>query len=259
MVTRSQMTCLFALACAVGGVAVPASGENVLMILVEKSPAGEGFAYDFGFSLAKDSATSCSLTIEPDTYSCSLVEGGWFPEARFWADNGSLTELELQTLLAKNWVFTWNGESSPTIAVVKFGSTWIDDFPPQPAIKSLEQYADSAIIRWDVNPGSVDIGYFAVDAVDPLGWDSTETWLGPDATSYKFALPCEGVYTARVAKVHKRIGNVSTDVQIQQGSWDLTPGGGWFQYWCVDQRPYGVRECVSTQKMSWSRLKALYR
>jgi hypothetical protein len=263
MMTRSQMICLFALACAVGGVAVPASGENVLMILVEKSPDPDvkgAFLYEFGFSLAKEAATSCSLTIGIDTFSCSLLEGGWFPEARFRVKR---TETQLVALLAKSWVFTWNGESLlSTIAVVKFGSTWIDDFPSQPTITSLTNDGPSrGIVCWEVDPdlpGSPDISYFAVDVVSPPYWDEN-FGLGPDATECSFDLPGDGVHTARVAKVHKLIGNVSTDVQIQQGSWDYTPGGGWFQYWCIDQCPYGVWGGISTQEMSWSSLKALYR
>lgn len=257
MMTRSQMACLFALACAVGGVAMPASGENGLMILVEKSPAGEGaFAYNFGFSLARDAATSCSLTIGLDTFSCSQMDGEWFPEARFWVENGSITETKLQTLLAKEWVITWNGESLPTIAVIKFGSTWIDDFPSQPTITSLANDAGSGIIRWEPGlPGSVGIEYFAVDVVDPQDW---EIQAGPLATECSFALPPDGNYTARVAKVHERIGDVTTDVQIKEGNWSLGTVG-WFQYWCVDQCPFGAWGGISTQEMSWSSLKALYR
>jgi len=257
MMTRIQMTCLFALACAVGGVAAPAAGENSLMILVERSHAGEGaFKYDFGFSLARDAATSCAITIGSQTYGCSQMDGGWFPEARFWEENGSLTEAALRTLLVGSWIITWNGGSSPTIAVVTFGSTWIDDFPPLPIITSVSNDAPSrGSVHWEVNPGSVGINYFAVDVVDSQDW---EIQAGPLATECSFDLPVDGNHTVRVAKVHERIGDVSTDIQIQQGNWELGPGG-WFEYWCVDERPFQVREGVSIQEASWGFLKALYR
>lgn len=265
---RSQVICLFALVCAAWCVALPASGANDLMILVEKSPAGEGvFKYDFGFKISKDAATSCAITIGSQTYNCSQMEGEWFPEASFWEDNGSLTETALGILLADPWVITWNGGSSPTIAEITFGSTWIDDFPPQPTITGVDNDTPArGIVRWDANPGSIGISYFAVDVVNSqkisLGPTATDCsdWLDSTASECSFDLPADGYDLARVAKVHEGIGNIFTDVQIQQGSWDLgSVDGWWFAYWCIDQWPFQVWGGVQTQEVSWGFLKALYR
>jgi hypothetical protein len=149
---------LFVASIGIGAGMQPAPAVEFLEVSFERIDNLGTLEYAISFSANKGTATTAELQTPRGTYTCVWSGDEWRPEPSFWADHRGLTFSELLSLIAPDWLLTWDKDLLlETVAHINYGSVAEVDFPIVPIITQPTDgatgVASNTSIEWNYGGG----------------------------------------------------------------------------------------------------------
>ncbi len=236
------------------------NADDDLAIMIEKTRThADTFVYGFGFSLAKEGAVACSLSNPNGSYELTEVDGGWYPGQGFWLDNGAMELTALDSVLAEDWVLSW--DSGAVIANISFAGFQDSDFHEVPTLTWPRHgyTADfGSPIIWDCASCDAGFSYAELTLTGPGEITDGIAWVVPESfTSWQPPTRlAEGGWTAHLQYV-RETRSIAADIEIITGSWDLEDDW-WLGLYSIDTSEFTLED-TPVRKLTLGAIKALYR